>query len=98
MLTFAALNGVGVGVGPDGGPKYSARMDPVCPETSPLASGTPSKFVVLNPFDNCTVAGSVSPKNGGKDCIVNVLGGAEPLTLPVTRVKRRYTKSTLAAA
>ena len=48
--------------------------------------------------DNWTVTGKVSPKNDGRDCIVKVFGGAALATLPVTRVKRRYTKSTLAAA
>jgi len=42
--------------------------------------------------------GRGQPKNEGKDCMAKVFGGAALATLPVTRVKRRYTKSTLAAA
>jgi hypothetical protein len=48
--------------------------------------------------DNCTVTEEVSPKNDGRDWMVKVFGGAALATLPVMRVKRRYTKSTLAAA
>ena len=59
---------------------------------------TPSKLVLGDPVDNCTVTGVVSPKNVGSDWMVKVFGGATLATLPVTRVNRRNRKFVLAVA
>jgi len=58
----------------------------------------PSKLVLGDPVDNCTVTGVVSPKNAGSDWILKVFGGATLATVPVTRVNRRKSKSVVADA
>ena len=58
----------------------------------------PSKLVLGDPVDNCTVTGVVKPKNVGSDWMVKVFGGATLATVPVTRVNRRKRKFVLAVA
>jgi hypothetical protein len=59
---------------------------------------TPSKSVLGEPVDNCTVTGVVRPKKVGSDWIAKVFGGATLATVPVTRVNRRKRKLVLAVA
>src|ERR1700730_13133462 len=92
--TLAALTGVGVPIGP----KWRALMETVEPTVRLLELVIPSKLVLGDPVDNCTVTGVVSPKNVGSDWILKVFGGATLATLPVTRGHRRKRKSVVAVA
>ena len=64
-------------------------METVWPTVRLLELLTPSKFVLGDPVDNCTVIGVVRAKNGGNDCMEKVFGGATLATVPVRRVNRR---------
>jgi len=94
---LAALKGIAVPV-----PKYKARMETVCGLLSAVAEVTPSKLVagMLGgaPMVISTKGCVVIPKNGGTFWIVKLACVPVAATVPETRVKRRYTVSTLAVA
>ena len=73
-------------------------METVWPAVRVLELLIPSKFVLGDPVDNCTVMGVVRAKKEGNDCMEKVFGGATLATVPVTRVNRRYRESALAFA
>lgn len=64
-------------------------IETVWPAVRLLEPLTPSKFVLGDPADNCTVIGVVRAKNEGNDCMEKIFGGATLATVPVTRVNRR---------
>lgn len=73
-------------------------METVEPTVRLLELAVPSKLVLGDPVDNCTVTGVVRPKNVGSVWIAKVFGGATLATFPVTRVNRRKRKFVLAVA
>src|SRR6202035_5168040 len=83
-------------------PKYKARMETVCGLLSAVAEVTPSKLVAGVPGGApcviSTKSGVVIPKNDGRFWIVKLACVPVLATVPETRVKRRYTVSTLAFA
>lgn len=64
-------------------------METVCPTVRPVPAVTPSKFVLGDAVDNCTLMGMVRLKKGGNDCIVNIVEDPVLATVPVTRVNRK---------
>ena len=83
-------------------PKYKARIETVCGLLSAVAAVTPSKLVagMLGgaPCVISTKSGVVIPKNDGRFWILKVACVPVLATVPETRVKRRYTVSTVALA
>lgn len=97
VRTLAALKGIA-----DEEPKYKARKETVWPLVKPEASVTPSKLVGAvcgtMAWFNCTFCCVVIPKKGARLFAKKTFGGEVEETAPVTREKRRPTKSEVTEA